>query len=73
MSVFLCMNRAEMENQLEIISNILKKNAYTVKAISEKSGIPLNTVLELIDKLMLKGMVGKIIGGDKERYYHKKI
>jgi len=73
MSVFLCMNRGKMENQLEIIIDILKKNAYTVKAISEKSGIPLNTVLELIDKLMLKDMVGKIIGGDKERYYHKKI
>ena len=67
------MNRGKMENQLEIIIDILKKNAYTVKAISEKSGIPLNTVLELIDKLMLKDMVGKIIGGDKERYYHKKI
>ena len=67
------MNRGKMENQLEIIIDILKKNAYTVKAISEKSGIPLNTVLELIDKLMLNGMVGKIIGGDKERYYHKKI
>ena len=73
MSVFLCMNRGKMENQLEIIIDILKKNAYTVKAISEKSGIPLNTVLELIDKLMLKNMVGKIIGGDEERYYHKKI
>jgi len=67
------MNRVEKENQLEIILDILKKNAYTVKTISEKSGIPLNTVLEGIDKLMLKGMVGKIIGGDKERYYHKKI
>ena len=67
------MNRVKKENQLEIILDILKKNSYTVKTISEKSGIPLNTVLEGIDKLMLKGRVGKIIGGDKERYYHKKI
>ena len=67
------MNKAKMENQLDIIIELLNKNSYTIKMISEKSGIPINTVLQLIDKLMLNGMMGKIIGGDKERYYYKKI
>ena len=62
-----------MQNQLDMIIDLLNKNAYTVKRISEKSGIPINTVLKLIDQLMLKGMVGKVIGGGKERYYYKKI
>ena len=67
------MDKVKMENQVDRIIDILKINAHTVNKISEKSGIPLNRVSELIDKLMLNGMIGKFIGGDKERYYYKKI
>ena len=67
------MPKGKKQHQYGSILNVLKNDARSVNQISKDTGLAEERVIELLNLLISEGKIGKIIGGNQERYYHKNL